>query len=125
VDVNVNAALYERRCLCNLAFCQSCNIAMYFGGVRKEAKEFSLRQNIYYSVIFDESPPCVLQSRNKSHNGRLAHSGFRTLVGLLIGWPRGVTNLAGPCVVQLGVDALEYQSYTVLLHVRPHYMQPF
>ncbi len=34
VDVNANAALYKRRCLRKLAFCRSCYMAMYSGGLR-------------------------------------------------------------------------------------------
>ncbi len=81
--------------------------------------------NIYYSVVFEESPPCVLQSKSESHNGCIVHSGIRTFVGLLIGWPRVTANLAGPCAIQPKVDPLQYQSYTVFPHVGPHYTQPF
>ncbi len=76
-------------------------------------------------MVFKESPPCILRSRSESHNGCIAHSGVRALVGLLMGQPRGTANLVGPCAIQLEVDPLQYQSYTVLLHVGPHYTQPF
>ncbi len=133
----------------------------------QEANESSMKHNIYYSAVFKDSPPCVLRSRSKSHNGCIAHLGIETFVGLLVGRPRGIANLAWPCDVQLEVDPLhtqrsivqcvtqylslvrldrlglfqqhtlsrvvlcfpiivkQYQSYTVLPHVGPHYAQPF
>jgi hypothetical protein len=65
---------------------------------------------------------CILRSKNESHNGCITHSGVRALVGLLAGRPKGTTNRAGPCAIQPEVDPLQYQSYTVLPHVRPYYM---
>jgi hypothetical protein len=49
---------------------------------------------------------CALQSKSESHNGCIAHSSVQTLVGLLVGRPRGTTNLVRPCVVEPKVDPL-------------------
>ncbi len=94
-------------------------------GCEQEAKEFSLRHNIYYSVVYEKNPLCNLRSTSKIHNGYIVHSSIQALVGLLAGRPRGTANLARPCVVQPEIDLLQYQSYTMLSHVRPHYTQPF
>jgi hypothetical protein len=70
-------------------------------------------------VVFEESPPCVLRSKNESHNGCIAHSSVQTLVNLLVGQPRGTANFSGPCVVQPEVDPLR-TGCDVVQHVAQH-----
>ncbi len=57
-------------------------------------------------MVFEESPLCALRSKSENHNGCIVHSSVWTFVGLLAGWPRGIANLVGPCVVQFEVDPL-------------------